>query len=81
MILILKYDKLKIYTNSDKIIKAKKINKRNNKMPPWYNEYRKIGMKKITAINLLTNSKLNNCLKFSKNLLSAIVSISFQKII
>ena len=76
IIFILKWEKLKRLTSSLKIIEKKKMNKKNNNPPLWYNENIKIGTKNITDNIRLANSILNNNLKFIKILLSTIVSVS-----
>tara|TARA_Y100000992_G_C21101093_1_gene412651 strand:- start:418 stop:561 length:144 start_codon:yes stop_codon:yes gene_type:complete len=44
----------------------KKINNKNNKIPPSYKEYIKIGTKIMTENNLFPNSILKRDLKFNQ---------------
>ena len=61
---ILRFDNLKIITNSLRIIIKKKINKEIKKIPPWYNEKTKTGTNMIADNNLLASSILKSDLKF-----------------
>tara|TARA_A100001011_G_C13740904_1_gene607380 strand:+ start:258 stop:461 length:204 start_codon:yes stop_codon:yes gene_type:complete len=61
-----RFDKLNIFISSLKIIMKKKINNKNNKIPPSYKEYVKIGTKIMTENNLLPNSILKRDLKFNQ---------------